>query len=185
MIPVDYIRTLYAYTDWANERMLTAVEGVPPNRRHRDLGSSFPTLHDTMVHMLVSEWIWMSRWTGSSSAEKSAEKSAENFGKKPAAEMPDADSLVDLDMVRSRWESLATRRGAFIDELTEEKLQAPLVYRNSRNETFDQPLWEVMCHTANHASYHRGQITTMIRQLDGEPVITDMIAYFRSDAYNR
>lgn len=172
MITVDYIRTLYAYTDWANERMLTAVEGVPTNKRQRDMGSSFPSLHDTVAHMLVSEWIWMARWTGRSPSEM-------------PSEMPDADSLVELDVVRSRWESLSDRRSAFIDELTEEKLQTPLVYRNSRKEAFEQPLWEVMCHTANHASYHRGQVTTMIRQLDGEPVATDMIAYFRSDAYHR
>ncbi|MEX0821639.1 MAG: DinB family protein [Rhodothermales bacterium] len=168
MITVDYIRTLYAYTDWANTRMLSAVDRVPPDRRHRDMGSSFPSMHDTLVHMVSSEWIWMARWTGTS----------------PAG-MEDADSPTDLDAVRSRWEALAARRTVFVGELTDDDLQRPLAYRNSRNEAFEQPLWELMCHTANHASYHRGQVTTMIRQLDGEPVSTDMIAYFRSDAYQR
>jgi uncharacterized damage-inducible protein DinB len=35
-------------------------------------------------------------------------------------------------------------------------------------------------HVVNHASYHRGQITTMLRQLGSAPAKPmDMIAYFR------
>jgi uncharacterized damage-inducible protein DinB len=36
-----------------------------------------------------------------------------------------------------------------------------------------------MQHLANHSTYHRGQITTMLRQLGVTPVPTDLIAYYR------
>jgi uncharacterized damage-inducible protein DinB len=32
----------------------------------------------------------------------------------------------------------------------------------------------------NHASYHRGQITTLLRQISAAPVGTDLITYYRS-----
>jgi len=32
----------------------------------------------------------------------------------------------------------------------------------------------------NHATYHRGQITTLLRQLGRAPVGTDLILYYRS-----
>jgi uncharacterized damage-inducible protein DinB len=36
-------------------------------------------------------------------------------------------------------------------------------------------------HVVNHASYHRGQITTMLRQLGAQPAKSmDMIAYYRT-----
>jgi uncharacterized damage-inducible protein DinB len=36
-------------------------------------------------------------------------------------------------------------------------------------------------HVVNHASYHRGQITTMLRQLGAPPAKPmDMIAYYRT-----
>jgi uncharacterized damage-inducible protein DinB len=38
-------------------------------------------------------------------------------------------------------------------------------------------------HVVNHASYHRGQITTMLRQMGAQPAkSTDMIAFYRSRA---
>jgi uncharacterized damage-inducible protein DinB len=36
-------------------------------------------------------------------------------------------------------------------------------------------------HVVNHASYHRGQVTTMLRQLGADPPKSlDMIAYYRT-----
>ena len=38
-------------------------------------------------------------------------------------------------------------------------------------------------HVVNHGSYHRGQVTTMLRQLGAEPAKgMDMIAYYRAKA---
>jgi len=37
----------------------------------------------------------------------------------------------------------------------------------------------MMQHLVNHATYHRGQIVTMLRQLGVKPTNTDMIFYFR------
>jgi uncharacterized damage-inducible protein DinB len=35
-------------------------------------------------------------------------------------------------------------------------------------------------HVVNHASYHRGQVTTMLRQLGAQPPKSmDLIAYYR------
>jgi len=36
-------------------------------------------------------------------------------------------------------------------------------------------------HVVNHASYHRGQVTTMLRQLGAQPGKSmDLIAYYRT-----
>ena len=41
-------------------------------------------------------------------------------------------------------------------------------------------LWQMLQHVVNHGSYHRGQVTTMIRQLGGTPAKSlDMIAFYR------
>ena len=38
-------------------------------------------------------------------------------------------------------------------------------------------------HMVNHASYHRGQVTTMLRQLGAQPAKSmDMIAFYREQA---
>jgi uncharacterized damage-inducible protein DinB len=47
---------------------------------------------------------------------------------------------------------------------------------------FAQPLWQCLQHVANHSTYHRGQITTMLRQLGAKPAGTDLIGFYRERA---
>lgn len=161
-----YIRTLYRYHDWANHRMLSAVGELSVEQRRRDLQSSFPSVQATLVHMLASEWMWLERWRGTSPVDMSG-----------------VGDLSDLGDLSRRWESLAAERSIFVNGQSDEDVRHVVTYQNTRGDRYEQPLWELMCHAANHATYHRGQITTMIRQVGGTPIPTDMIAYFRSDEY--
>ena len=45
-----------------------------------------------------------------------------------------------------------------------------------------QPLWQLLQHVANHSTYHRGQITTMLRQLGAKATSTDLIIFYRERA---
>jgi uncharacterized damage-inducible protein DinB len=36
-----------------------------------------------------------------------------------------------------------------------------------------------MQHVVNHGTYHRGQITTMLRQLGAQPILTDLMHFYR------
>ena len=43
------------------------------------------------------------------------------------------------------------------------------------------PFWQMLQHIVNHASYHRGQVTNMLRQLGAQPAKSlDMIAFYRT-----
>ena len=55
------IRELYAYNEWANKRMFDAVQRLSPDEFGREIKSSFPSVRETMQHMISAEWIWLSR----------------------------------------------------------------------------------------------------------------------------
>ena len=43
--------------------------------------------------------------------------------------------------------------------------------------------WQMLQHVVNHGSYHRGQVTTMLRQLGAAPAkSTDLITFYRERA---
>ena len=45
------------------------------------------------------------------------------------------------------------------------------------------PLWQMVQHVVNHASYHRGQVTTLLRQVGAAPPRSlDLIAFYRERA---
>lgn len=58
------IQELYAYNRWANAEALDAASALSEPQFTRDLGNSFPSVRDTLVHILAAEWIWLSRWQG-------------------------------------------------------------------------------------------------------------------------
>jgi len=53
----------------------------------------------------------------------------------------------------------------------------PLSYVNFKGETFKYPLGETLVHVANHGTYHRGQVATLLRQLGRTPASTDYLRY--------
>ena len=60
------IETLYAYNRWANQRMFSALEKLSDEQFARKAQSSFPSIRETVFHILFAEWIWLKRWEGAS-----------------------------------------------------------------------------------------------------------------------
>ncbi len=155
------ILTLYDYNAWANARVLGAVEPLTPEAFLRDLKNSFPSVRDTLVHILGAEWIWLRRWQGESPSQGL-----------PAAGFPTLASLKD------RYAALEKERRVFLEGLAEERLVQAFAYRDLAGNAHSLRLVESLQHLVNHGTYHRGQITTMLRQLGAKPVSTDMSRFY-------
>ena len=65
---VNDLRTLVDYHYWARDRLLDALEPLTAEQFTRDLGSSFKSIRDTVVHVYAAEWAWYMRWHGQSPA---------------------------------------------------------------------------------------------------------------------
>jgi uncharacterized damage-inducible protein DinB len=160
MVDVEAIRELYRYNHWANDRVLEAVSNLTHEEFAKNLGSSHPSVRDTLVHIVWAEWIWLQRWKGSS----------------PQIVFQGAN-FSDQDALRARWLELDVEQRAFIETLTTDRLLSLVQYINLQGQTWRYPLWRQMYHVVNHSSYHRGQLTTMLRQLGARPVSTDFLVF--------
>src|SRR3989475_11221065 len=58
----DDIRLLYEYDGWANNRVLQVVSALSDEQFTRDLGGSFCSVRDTLVHIIAGEWGWLAYW---------------------------------------------------------------------------------------------------------------------------
>jgi uncharacterized damage-inducible protein DinB len=158
------LRTLLDYHYWARDRMFEALAPLTPEQANRDLGSSFKSVRDTVTHLYAAEWAWFSRWQGTS----------------PTALLP-ADTFADLAGVRLAWLELEAQMRAFLEELGEAGVDRVIAFKLLSGQPGASPFWQMLQHVVNHASYHRGQVTTMLRQLGAQPAKPlDMIAFYRS-----
>ena len=69
---------------------------------------------------------------------------------------------------------------ALLDGLDEEGINRVIQYETTGGERVASVFWQMLQHVVNHASYHRGQVTTMLRQLGAAPPKSlDLIAFYR------
>jgi DinB family protein len=62
----DDLQLLYEYDRWANNRVLQAASALSAEQFTRDLGGSFRSVRDTLVHIIGGEWIWCGSERGAS-----------------------------------------------------------------------------------------------------------------------
>jgi len=153
---------LLDYTEWANDRCLRAAATLAIEDFRRDLGSSHGGVRGTLSHMLGAEWLWLERWKGVS----------------PAG-MLDEPELGDAAALQARWQALEQQRRAWFEGLEETAVTSPLHYKTTTGIPYTASLWQLVQHMANHATYHRGQVVTMLRQLQATPLATDLLAWDR------
>ena len=159
MEPKD-LELLVAYNQWANARTLDAASRLDAEAFRRDLGGSYPSIHDTLVHVLLAERLWLARWQGNSPRETLDPAAFEN-----------------VDALRAPWHEVETGQRAFVRALAPDALARVLSYVNTRGETWSYPLASMIQHVVNHSTYHRGQVATMLRQLGAEPIPTDLLVF--------
>jgi uncharacterized damage-inducible protein DinB len=155
------VQLLYEYNRWANARVLDAVSKLTAEQFSQDMGNSFSSVRDTLTHIMSAEWIWLQRWKGSS----------------PKA-MLDPAAYPHLDVLRVRWAEIVQEQTAFVNGLPETSLETVIAYVNTKGETWRYPLGHMLQHVVNHSSYHRGQVTTLLRQLGAEAASTDFLLFF-------
>jgi uncharacterized damage-inducible protein DinB len=157
---LESIRELYGYNRWANARSLEAAAAVSTEDFTREVGGSFASLRGTLAHMYGAEWIWLQRWKGISPRQ-----------------LPFSLEFPDVASIRSRWQAVENERQVFLDALEPARLAELLSYINLQGQTFAYPLRRMLQHVVNHGTYHRGQITTLLRQLGAAPLATDLLLY--------
>ncbi len=160
MTRTDIIR-LFEFDQWATLRTIEAVASLTEEQRQQDLGASFGGIHATLVHILSADRVWLLRWQSSAPVPLKAE------------DVPGVDGL------KKQWDAYFLAIGNFLRSLTDESLAAPFPYTDFHGNAVRLPLEQQMLHKVNHATYHRGQVTSMVRQLGGKPLGTDMLLFFR------
>ena len=161
---VQVIRGLYDYHHWANRRLFDVAAGLGEDVAGRDVGAqfSFPNVRRTLAHIYGGDALWLGRWKGT-----------------PLATLPGAE-IGSLAVLRQRWDELIADQQAFVGALTAAELARVVHYKNTEGKAFQDPLWSLLQHVANHATHHRSEIATMLTMLSGSPPDTGVVTFRRT-----
>ena len=164
MVTLAYLQTLLDYHYWARDIILDAVTPLTPEQFTAPVNSSFKSVRDTVAHIYAADLGWYSRWT-----------------KQPPAGLIPYDTFPDVASLRTAWTDLETKVRQFVSDLSESGVTRSIEFAALSGALETRPFWQMLVHVVNHGSYHRGQVTTLLRQLGANPPKqTDMIAFFRT-----
>jgi uncharacterized damage-inducible protein DinB len=86
--------------------------------------------------------------------------------------------------LRRTWSELEAAVRTLLDELGDAGIERVFAYTLISGATGATPFWQMAQHVVNHATYHRGQMTTMLRQLGAPPAKSmDLIAFYRDHSH--
>jgi uncharacterized damage-inducible protein DinB len=128
---------------------------------HRDLGVSHTSVIQTLQHIYYADRVWLSRLSG-----------------KPITAFADDGDGPDLTELSAIWPALLKEFRDFIEGLTDAANQAQFSYHNLQGLEMTLRRWQAILHVVNHASIHRGQVVSMLRQLDKHPPSTDLVYFY-------
>ena len=154
------ILLLYQYNQWANAKIFNAAANV--TQEQFVASGSFPHggLRGTLVHALFAEWIWRTRWEGTSPTNRW-----------------NPEEFPTLESLRTRWLDEEKQLMGFVDAVTEERLNNTFDYRNTSGKPFTKILWQVMAHVVNHGTQHRSEAGAILTDLGHSPGDLDLISF--------
>lgn len=154
-----------AYNRFANKRLYGDAAGLADEARKRAIGLFFGSLHGTLNHLLVTDYIWMRRMTGDG----------------PQPERLNQILHDDFDALWVARQTEDERILAFVTGLGAGEYDRVLEYQNSTGRVFQQRLGPALTHLFNHQAHHRGQAHAGLTILGvREPASLDLLAYQRA-----
>src|SRR5436305_5270808 len=109
---VTHFRMFAHYNAWANARLYEAAARLSDEQYRADRGAFFKSVHGTLNHLLVTDRIWMQRFTGGDGAPLRL----------------DAILFEAFDELRAARASEDRRIVGFVDELDERRLAGTIKY---------------------------------------------------------
>ena len=159
---LEYLRFLYDYNYWANERILRAADKASDAQFVVPARFSWGGLRGTLVHTMGAEWIWRSRWQGVS----------------PTASLR-VEDYPTVTALRARWREEETKMRDLLATLSEAELMRVVNYSRISGGASAEPLWQLMAHLVNHGTQHRAEAAALVTEMGHSPGDIDLIVFAR------
>ncbi|HSI67995.1 MAG TPA: DinB family protein [Planococcus sp. (in: firmicutes)] len=150
---------MFSYHQWASQEMLNHIQALDDGIYDKQGENSFSSIKETLQHVIGVEKMWFMRMNGIEKPE------FEHF------------EISTPEGAKESFMLLHAEMELFFSSLTEERWKETMSFQNRKGKSFQNTREEMHFTFINHASYHRGQITSFLRQFGKEGIPLDFIYY--------
>jgi uncharacterized damage-inducible protein DinB len=151
---------MYNYHSWATQTILGRIKELPSSVLSQEVNSSFPTIAHALSHIYAVDKMWYLVLTGTGMPE-ALQACIPLNGEIHGSVDEYIQRFVDLSAQYHEW-----LQGQADLELT-------ILLDNPFAGVRETSLSEMVFHLVNHGTYHRGNVSTMLRQSGHASIMND------------
>lgn len=156
---------LYDYHVWANDKIFERLEELPSQIYDQEIPSVFPSIYETLRHIYMVDTLWL----------EVMKEQKMDFVFETMNAAKNVSYEVSLDEMKQLYAELSKKYTHFLWQ--QEDLDRSIVPEHPEYGKLETKLSELIHHVVNHGTYHRGNLTGMIRQLGHASIPTDYVMY--------
>ncbi|WP_339259317.1 DinB family protein [Paenibacillus sp. FSL R5-0713] len=157
---MNHPEQMYNYNAWANQTILNRIKELPSSVLSQEVNSSFPTIAHALSHIYAVDKMWYLVLTGTGMPEALQ------------ACMPlNGEIHGSIDEYMQMFADLSAQYSEWLQGQT--NLEQTVLLDNPFAGVRETSLSEMVFHLVNHGTYHRGNISTMLRQLGHASIMND------------
>jgi uncharacterized damage-inducible protein DinB len=158
---MDNAKGLIGYNEWANAKLLKAMDEASAADLQQEIGAGAGTIAQGLRHLVQVQMWWFS---------VIAERS-DKFVRPPE----DADPLEGLEEVFAASTAEMREYGESVTEAMLERTVS--AYHPGDGKTYKWPAWQLLTHLVNHSTHHRSELGRALGNVGHSPGDLDFI-YF-------
>jgi uncharacterized damage-inducible protein DinB len=156
MTDAAQLRRLVAYNQWANEKILRAIDGMTVEELARPVDAYIGSLEKNLQHVLLATRIWLARWKGAGPP---------SLNDPITAAWPEAYAATHAEL------------RAFVGPLTDAGADRIVDYKDSKGTPFQMALGQLIAHVVNHGTHHRAETGLLLERIGRSPGDMDYVYY--------
>lgn len=161
---MDHSLQLYQYHLWANKTIFNHLKEIPETYS-KEVNSVFSSVKEVLYHLYQVDYIWLRTISGDPFEDIAASI--------PQLKEENADNTIEE--MEEAFDNLAEKYKAFINDQVD--MNSHISIHHPKYGTLNTTYAELIQHVVNHGTYHRGNITAILRQLGYTGVPTDYVSY--------
>ncbi|EJQ91314.1 MULTISPECIES: DinB family protein [Bacillus cereus group] len=163
---MNHAKNMYKYHLWANKVLLERIKELPSNVLYKEANSSYPNIAQTFSHIYVVDVMWLQVLKGIGMQEALEASMA----------LLEKTNLYSVDEFIKSFEELASQYEEWMN--SQKDLEQKINLNNPWSGARETAYSEIVFHVANHGTYHRGNITAMLRQQGHASTMNDLALYW-------
>ena len=166
----EVFQLMASYNQWMNKKIYDLATVLSEEELKENRGAFFQSIHGTLNHIMVGDIIWLQRFAKHSGFEKMLAP----VEKRQVPKELNALLYGSIDTLHNERQTLDKLVLDWAAKLTDEKLNETMHYEDRKGNVFSLDLWVCVLHFFNHQTHHRGQLTTLLAQMNLDIGVTDL-----------